>query len=290
MIDEFLTLALRTLARAELVVSLAILLVFAMRAPARRLIGAELAYRLWMLPLAAALSSLFPTLDEFRRGGAALHGSMQIAAPERGLAELWAAGALVFALTLVAAEARFRLRARAGLAGPAVIGFGWHRLVTPADFRTRFTAAERALIRRHERAHMDRRDPLANLLIGVLQTVSWFNPLVHLAAGAARLDQELACDEAAIAGRPDLRRPLRRGAFESPALRPPLALRLRLLRPAFVWRRPSSAGAAPGHAGAAAARAETLPVGADGGGRHGAGHRRRRLGRDAGAVGLSGRP
>jgi beta-lactamase regulating signal transducer with metallopeptidase domain len=207
MIDEFQTLALRTLARAELVASLAILLVFAMRAPARRLIGAELAYRLWMLPLAAALSSLFPTLDEFRRGGAALHGSMQIAAPERGLAALWAAGALVFALTLVAAEARFRLRARAGSAGPAVIGFGWHRLVTPADFRTRFTAAERALIRRHERAHMDRRDPLANLLIGVLQTVSWFNPLVHLAAGAARLDQELACDEAAIAGRPDLRRP-----------------------------------------------------------------------------------
>jgi uncharacterized membrane protein len=144
MIDEFLTLALRTLARAELAASLAILLVFAIRAPARCLIGAELAYRLWMLPLAAALSSLFPTLDELRRGGAALHTSLRIV-PDRDLAQLWAAGATVFALRLAFLEARLRRKARAGSVGPAVIGFGWHRLVTPTDFRTRFTGAERGV-------------------------------------------------------------------------------------------------------------------------------------------------
>jgi beta-lactamase regulating signal transducer with metallopeptidase domain len=87
-----------------------------------------------------------------------------------------------------------------------VTGIGWRRLVTPKDFHIRFDKTERGLILRHERMHIERRDPDANLLIAALQALSWFNPLVHLAAAAARLDQELACDEAVIRDRPDLRK------------------------------------------------------------------------------------
>jgi beta-lactamase regulating signal transducer with metallopeptidase domain len=119
---------------------------------------------------------------------------------------IWATGAL-FCLGLMAgSELRFRRLASRGLAGPAVMGLGWHRLVTPSDFRSRFSATERSFILRHERAHIARRDPQANLLFALLQAASWFNPLAHVAAAVARLDQELACDEAVVRDRPDLRR------------------------------------------------------------------------------------
>jgi beta-lactamase regulating signal transducer with metallopeptidase domain len=205
MIAELLSLLVRTLIRAEAAASLCIVLVLVLRAPGRRLLGAGLAYRLWTLPLAAAAASLFPTLAEFRRGASALDAPGDPALDAR-LVAVWVGGALLFALVLAAAEIRFRRRVKAGVAGPAVTGIGWRRLVTPKDFHARFDAGERALILRHERMHMDRRDPEANLLTAVLQALSWFNPLAHLAAAAARLDQELACDEAVVRDRPDLRR------------------------------------------------------------------------------------
>ena len=44
-------------------------------------------------------------------------------------------------------EASFRRRAALGLAGPAVMGVAWPRIVTPSDYAERFTAAEvRALL------------------------------------------------------------------------------------------------------------------------------------------------
>jgi beta-lactamase regulating signal transducer with metallopeptidase domain len=39
----------------------------------------------------------------------------------------------------------------------------------------------------------------------VLQCLAWFNPLVHLAAHLARLDQELACDAAVLRRHPKAR-------------------------------------------------------------------------------------
>jgi beta-lactamase regulating signal transducer with metallopeptidase domain len=38
-------------------------------------------------------------------------------------------------------------------------------------------------------------------VIALIQCLSWFNPLIHLAAREARLDQELACDAAVLAHR-----------------------------------------------------------------------------------------
>lgn len=194
----------RTLLRAEAAVALAILLVLALRAPARRLIGPALAYRLWALVLVAAGSSLFPTLAEFRAGAIVHHAEPWPAA--QVLAIAWLVGAAAMVLAVLAAEIRFRRLANRGLAGPAIVGVAAPRLVTPYDYHARFTPQERAFIRRHERTHLEQNHPLTNAVIAGLQVLGWFNPLVHLAAAAARFDQELACDFLILEGRPKDRR------------------------------------------------------------------------------------
>ncbi len=85
------------------------------------------------------------------------------------------------------------------------MGLSWPRMVAPADYETRFTAPERALIRAHEQTHITRGDPRSNLVIAAGLVLGWFNPLVHLAARCARLDQELACDAAVVARNPQSR-------------------------------------------------------------------------------------
>lgn len=199
-----------TLARAQFAAGAAILLVLAIRPLARRLLGAEFAYRLWVLAPVAGLTSLFPSLADF--AGAAPAAAVRppfLDGPlphSDALLALWATGAAVTLALFAAAEARFRRLARQGLAGPAVVGLTWPRMVTPSDYAQRFDAAERDFIRRHERAHIARHDPQANGFVAAMQALFWFNPLVHAAAAAVRLDQELACDAAVVERRPEIRR------------------------------------------------------------------------------------
>ncbi len=103
-------------------------------------------------------------------------------------------------------------------------------MVVPSDYAERFTAEERALIRSHERQHMERRDPTTNLLIAFCQAVGWFNPLVHLAAGLARMDQELSIDAKVIAQHPKGRRQYAETLLKAQAhgLNSPLACALAL--------------------------------------------------------------
>jgi hypothetical protein len=72
-------------------------------------------------------------------------------------------------------------------------------IVLPRDFGARFSSAEQALVLAHERQHLDRFDPMVNAATMGLRAVNWFNPLVHIAARALRIDQELACDAAVLA-------------------------------------------------------------------------------------------
>jgi beta-lactamase regulating signal transducer with metallopeptidase domain len=87
-----------------------------------------------------------------------------------------------------------------------VIGVVCPRYVVPSDFADTFSEAERALIRAHERAHIDRGDTKVNAFITAAQILCWFNPLVHVAAWYARLDQEFACDATVMSGRSRQRR------------------------------------------------------------------------------------
>jgi beta-lactamase regulating signal transducer with metallopeptidase domain len=118
---------------------------------------------------------------------------------------VWTIGVLALGAMFALGQWRFDRSAKAGKAGPAATGF-WPRMIVPSEYAVRFTFEERALIRAHERAHMDRRDPTSNLLIAFLQVISWFNPLVHLAATLARMDQELSVDAKVMAMHPKGRR------------------------------------------------------------------------------------
>lgn len=200
------------LLRANLAAAAAVLVVLALRRPARALFGAELAYCLWLAPLLAGAASFLParsrTLGEAVAPALFSDPATALAADGRAgpLMLLWLLGAGIAAGVMALAQLRFLNSARLGLAGPALVGVVAPRLVVPADYERLYTAEERAVIRAHERMHMDRDDNLANALVAALQAVCWFNPLVHWAAACLRTDQELACDAAVVARHPGLRR------------------------------------------------------------------------------------
>ena len=179
----------------------AVLAVLAVRGLARRYFGAGFAYRLWTAVPVAAVAALFPPpaarwipLPGSPRTLVGQAADAMANAPATAILTLWIAGALVAGLLIAMRQMRFLALANRGLAGPAVAGVIVPRIIMPANADERFTPEERAIIRAHERAHIDRKDPRTNGMIALAQCLCWFNPLAHLAAREARVDQELACD------------------------------------------------------------------------------------------------
>mgnify|MGYP001548882530 CR=1 FL=1 len=195
---------LTALAGVNLAAGLAVFLVLAVRPAGRRTFGPEVAYGLWAIPPAAGLATLLPArVAEGPSLPAALGESNHAAV----LLTLWLTGAVAAVLWLTVLQIRFLRLAQVGRTGPAVIGVIAPRLVMPRDDGT-YSDDERALVRAHEREHIARGDPRANALLAAVQCLCWFNPLVHLAAGFIRLDQELACDAAVVR-----RRGVAKGAY-----------------------------------------------------------------------------
>jgi bla regulator protein BlaR1 len=79
-------------------------------------------------------------------------------------------------------------------AGPALVGFLRPRLLLPESI-LQFDDQSLRLILLHELAHHKRCDVPANWLLALLQTLHWFNPVVHVVFARIRADRELACDE-----------------------------------------------------------------------------------------------
>lgn len=111
----------------------------------------------------------------------------------------WVLGAILMALYLARLQARFHAAVRSEEAGPAVLGFFRPRIVIPDSFQEQFTQSEQAAILEHEQVHLDRQDARVNALAALLRCFCWFNPAVHLGVSWLRIDQELACDAAAMA-------------------------------------------------------------------------------------------
>jgi len=191
------------LIRANAVGAAAVLTVLAARAPVRRGLGADAAYRLWIVPPLAFAASLLPAREVL--GAASRYDApawaAELAAP---LLAAWAVGAGLSVLVLALTQHAFLRAAQAGRAGPAVVGILTPRIVMPRDDGG-FSPEERALIRAHELKHLERGDACANAVMAALQCLLWFNPLAHVAVRAARLDQEIACDAAVLRRRPAAR-------------------------------------------------------------------------------------
>lgn len=218
------------LAEASLSSLASLALVSILRQPVRRRFGAEAAYALWLLLPFLMVATFLPAI-EATSGVLALKAGLgarlpavplQAHMPSNGASEIlflaWLGGALATGAWLILRQRRFMaglgpLRQRPdGLAQslamrglPAVLGLR-PRIVLPGDFEQRYTAIERELVLAHEQVHLQRGDVPAIMLLGLLRTVLWFNPLVHLATGWFRQDQELSCDAAVLRRHPGHRR------------------------------------------------------------------------------------
>lgn len=80
---------------------------------------------------------------------------------------------------------------------PMVWGVRKPRLLLPEGFH-RWTADKLRAVLLHEFAHLRRRDPLALVAAQLMQALHWFNPLAWLALRRLRIEQEHACDDAAL--------------------------------------------------------------------------------------------
>ena len=214
------------LLRLALASSGAIMLVLMVRGWLRDRFGASLAYQVWLLVPVAMVAAALPAARATNTAVAAFFppgampalaaSALPVAGP--GWSEVmlaaWATGALA-ALSMLALNHR-RFVARLGVlverdglwfaaradSGPLLLGLLVPRIVVPADFMMRFSATERALIVAHEQRHAGRGDPWMNVLAAILQCAFWFNPLMYLAIGRLRFDQELACDAAVMERHP----------------------------------------------------------------------------------------
>lgn len=223
--------ALSLLGRGQLALTLGLLLVLALRRPVRQAFGPLAAYLLWLAAPLCVVATLLPAPVLTPDGALAPVVSLATEAvwrakpvmrEARSVSELlllaWTLGAIGLAAVFAARQARFvrRLgRLAPSLADPTVL-LGQHtgagplllgalrpRIVAPADFETRFQGRARDLVLAHERVHLTRGDAAVNALVVAVRCLAWFNPLVHIAARALRIDQEIACDAAVVERHPD---------------------------------------------------------------------------------------
>ena len=144
-------------------------------------------------------------------------GGLLFAASRWVRAERTMAGLLAASRELGAAE----LAAHPGFAGPAprgvrvletsaaispmLTGLLNVRLLLPAHLRA-FDPGQQRLIVAHELTHWRRRDPLMLYASLLLQTAFWFNPVLRMLGKKLHWAQELGCDRAVLAGRPQQQR------------------------------------------------------------------------------------
>lgn len=220
---------LNALLQASVWLSVAVLVLAAIRPVLLRLGGAALAYRSWwLLPMLLVVPYLpLPNLPI--TGSAPVKGvAAALRAPDMSadtpvwpllLFATWLAGALAMATASWRAQRRFeralgRLQPRVdgswqaqgdpGL--PALVGLWRPRVVVGPDFEQRFSPAEQDLILRHEHSHRRHGDPWANAALAVLRCVFWFHPLLPWTVRRLLRDQELACDARTVDPHPALRR------------------------------------------------------------------------------------
>ena len=214
--------------------SAACLLVLILRRPWMRAFGAGSTPWLWALVPLALLAVWLPAppttvqpswglapgalLTDVARAPAIARDAAPISIANAVLAA-WAIGVAVSAAYFIGLQRRFRhrlgrlstvgdkvLRAEHSDVGPAVLGLLRPRILIPADFESRYSSEEQALILAHERSHLRRGDIVANAIATVLRALYWFNPLIHLASRRLRHDHELASDADVLQAFPHARR------------------------------------------------------------------------------------
>ncbi len=87
-----------------------------------------------------------------------------------------------------------RLRMMDAAHVPTLAGILRPQIWMPESWPGQFTDEELRNVLLHELGHARRGDLLVQWLFAIAQCIHWFNPLVWIAARAARFDREMACD------------------------------------------------------------------------------------------------
>lgn len=81
---------------------------------------------------------------------------------------------------------------------PMMIGFSKPALLLP---KNKFDEQELRLVIAHELVHFKRKDLIIKVLVMIVSTLYWFNPMVYLMAKAIHVECETSCDEQVLFGR-----------------------------------------------------------------------------------------
>ncbi len=87
-------------------------------------------------------------------------------------------------------------RTSSGVESMALVGFRKVSLLLPSDWNS-WSDSELRTALTHEFAHLERRDPLINILAQCLLAIHYYHPLAHALVRRLRMDQELAADSLA---------------------------------------------------------------------------------------------
>lgn len=82
--------------------------------------------------------------------------------------------------------------------GPLVTGLLKPVIILPRGFEENYSAQQQELTLVHELSHLCRQDLWAAFAALTFRAINWPNPLVHLAGGPFRCDQEAACDQTVL--------------------------------------------------------------------------------------------
>jgi beta-lactamase regulating signal transducer with metallopeptidase domain len=137
---------------------------------------------IWLSGLAAALAILAWRWVQVRR----LAAHTRPATDERLLA--------IYASIPAQWRRKVELRMTEAVNVPTLAGVIRPQIWMPRGWPARLSDPELRSILLHELGHMRRHDLAVQWLFEFARCVHWFNPLVWLAARAARLDREMACD------------------------------------------------------------------------------------------------
>lgn len=125
---------------------------------------------------------------------------------------VWLAGVAILLARLAIGHARLHWMFRHGVPGaeigvrtirsgatdlPVTFGVIRSTIVLPADWDS-WSADTRRSALIHELAHVERRDPLWNVLASSAVALHWFNPLAWIAMAMFRREQERSCDDIVV--------------------------------------------------------------------------------------------
>jgi beta-lactamase regulating signal transducer with metallopeptidase domain len=101
--------------------------------------------------------------------------------------------------TLTGKEMKIAKKVRLWVSGiidvPATVGFLKPIILLPVAVLNHLTTEQLEAIIIHELSHIKRNDYLANIVIGVIETVLFFNPFVALLIQSSRKERENCCDD-----------------------------------------------------------------------------------------------